>query len=212
MTAEQHPTADPRAAVPRAGLRSGVQERLLDATAELFAEVGWRRVTMGKVADRAGLSRQTVYNEFGTKPALAEELVLRELDAFLTLVRTRIDEADDAIGAISSAAEGALSMATTSPLLKAILDSAHAGDSDLLPFVTQSGVLVDRARTVVADSITARYQLPLATEQITLAADAIVRLVLSHVTQPARPPAEVAFELAWMVGAMLDGVSRADQD
>lgn len=208
MTAEPHRSLDAYGAGERASLRTGVQERLLDATAELFAEVGWRHVTMSKVADRAGLSRQTVYNEFGTKPALAEELVLRELDAFLTLVRTRIAAAGDAIEAISSAAEGALSMATTSPLLKAILDSAHAGDSELLPFVTQSGVLVDRARAVVAESITARFDLPLATEQVTLAADAIVRLVLSHVTQPDRPPAVVAMELAWIVGAILDGVSR----
>jgi hypothetical protein len=41
---------------------------------------------------------------------------------------------------------------------------------------------------------------------VDIAADAVVRIVLSHVTQPARPPAEVAFEIAWLVSAILKGV------
>ena len=192
----------------RAGVRSLVRERLLDAAADVFAEHGWRRVTMGKVADRAGVSRQTVYNEFGTKPSLAEELIFRELDGFLAEVRARINAQDDPVVAIASAVEGALSMAATNPLLKAVLDSAHAGDSELLPFITQSQLLVERATTAVHGAMTDRFpQLPVTSDQLTIAADAIVRVVLSHVTQPARTPAEVSFEIAWMVGAMFKGVA-----
>ncbi len=202
MTAE--PVLEP--STLREGVRSLVRERLLEAAADVFAEEGWRRVTMGKVADRAGVSRQTVYNEFGTKPNLAEELVLHELDSFLNLVRGRIQDAADPVAAIGAAVEGALSMAAVNPLLKTVLDSAHAGDSELLPFITQSEVLVDRARDTVAATILQRFpDVPLSAEQVHLATDAIVRIVLSHVTQPARPPAEVAFELAWMVSAILKG-------
>jgi len=192
----------------REGVRSLVRDRLLDAAAGVFADEGWRRLTMSKVADRAGVSRQTVYNEFGTKPKLAEELVFRELDGFLNLVRTRIQQATDPVEAIGSAVEGALTMATVNPLLKAVLDSAHAGDTELLPFITQSEVLVERARSAVADSIRSRFpELPIIGRQLDVAADAVVRIVLSHVTQPARLPAEVAFEIAWLVGAILKGVS-----
>jgi AcrR family transcriptional regulator len=191
----------------RAGVRSLVRERLLDAAAEVFAEHGWRRLTMGKVADRAGVSRQTVYNEFGTKPQLAEELVFRELEGFLTLVRTRIEGQEDPVSAIGAAVEGALTMATQNPLLKAVLDSAHQGDTELLPFITQSEALIDRARSAVAETILARFlDLPLNAQQIEIAADAVVRIVLSHVTQPARLPAEVALEMTWMVSAIIKGV------
>src|SRR6476659_2124755 len=103
-----------------------LRDRLLDAAAASFREEGWRRLTMGKVADRAGVSRQTVYNEFGTKPNLAEELVFRELDGFLDLVRSRIEQAPDPVSAIGSAVEGALSLADQNPLVAAVLQGAHA--------------------------------------------------------------------------------------
>ena len=46
----------------------------------MTASVGWASVTMGRLADAVGVSRQTVYNEIGTKPGLAEAMILRELD------------------------------------------------------------------------------------------------------------------------------------
>lgn len=200
-------TAEPIPGSIREGVRSLVRDRLLDAAVAVFDEDGWGRLTMGKVADRAGVSRQTVYNEFGTKPGLADELVMRELDGFIALVRHRIDAAPDAVTAIGSAVEGALTMAENNPLLKAVLQGAHVGDSELLPFITQSEALIDRARAAVADAIKVRFpDFPLDDFQLGVAADAIVRIVVSHVTQPARPPAEVGFELAWMVGAILNAV------
>ena len=51
----------------RVAVRSLLRERLLDAAAGVFSEDGWRRLTMAKVAERAGVSRQTVYNEFGSR-------------------------------------------------------------------------------------------------------------------------------------------------
>jgi AcrR family transcriptional regulator len=201
-------TAEPiRPNAARGGVRSAVRDRLLDAAADVFAKDGWRHLTMGKVADRAGVSRQTVYNEFGTKPNLAEDLVFRELESFLDLVRDRIDSGRTPVEAIGSAVEGALSLAEVNPLLRAVLESTHVGDSELLPFITQSEKLVDRARVEVADAISKRFpDLPLTGDQLLIAADSIVRIVISHVLQPARLPAEVGLELAWLVSAILKGV------
>ena len=56
-------------------------ERIVAAAAQLTTESGWAAITMTKLADRVGVSRQTVYNEIGSKPQLAEEMVLRELAA-----------------------------------------------------------------------------------------------------------------------------------
>ena len=41
-----------------------------------------------------GVSRQTVYNEFGTKHGLAQQLALRELQRFLDVVNERMAGAD----------------------------------------------------------------------------------------------------------------------
>ena len=46
-------------------------ERILAAAAEMTAELGWSGVTMAAVAERVGVSRQTVYNEWGTRDRLA---------------------------------------------------------------------------------------------------------------------------------------------
>ncbi len=53
-----------------------VRDRIIVAATEVTSEKGWAKVTMGLLADRVGVSRQTVYNEIGSKPALAEADVL----------------------------------------------------------------------------------------------------------------------------------------
>ena len=53
-------------------------ERILATAAEMTAEVGWSGVTMAALAERVGVSRQTVYNEWGSRDRLAEAMVLRE--------------------------------------------------------------------------------------------------------------------------------------
>ena len=40
-------------------------------------------VMMGRLADRVGVSRQTVYNEIGSKQQLGEAMIMRELEVFL---------------------------------------------------------------------------------------------------------------------------------
>ena len=46
-----------------------MRERVIDAGASaLTTEDGWAQVTMARLADVVGVSRQTVYNEIGGKP------------------------------------------------------------------------------------------------------------------------------------------------
>ena len=68
-----------------------MRERIVGAAAAMTTESGWSAVTMGALADRVGVSRQTVYNEVGTKPGLAEAMILHELDRFLGVVTAAFD-------------------------------------------------------------------------------------------------------------------------
>jgi AcrR family transcriptional regulator len=56
------------------------RRRILRATAELIAELGWTRVTTRKVAERAGVNNALVHYYFGTKRAL---LLQAATDAFM---------------------------------------------------------------------------------------------------------------------------------
>jgi AcrR family transcriptional regulator len=189
----------------RDSVRSLLRDRLLDAAASLTTAEGWGAVTMAKLADEVGVSRQTVYNELGSKPRLAEALVMRELDRFLEVVRSRMAAETELVEALRSACEGALETAAANPLLKAILESAHTGGSDLLPLLTtQSQGLIEGARAVVLESLEEQgFQTGLDGAELLTAVDAIIRLVLSHVMQPAKSPEEAASDIAWVASHVI---------
>jgi AcrR family transcriptional regulator len=202
--------------MPETRLGSGVTdrpvaERVLDATAAITVEHGWASVTMAKVAALAGVSRQTVYNEYGAKPALGLAMVLRELERFLAGVAHELDTHDDLVEAIRSAAERTLRSAQENPLLNRMLASAHTvsaggpgGDSELLPFLTTDAEpLILAAKDVIAGRITRFPDLGMSAAELDAAIDAIVRLVLSHVMQPGGEPARTADDLAWIVARVL---------
>jgi AcrR family transcriptional regulator len=188
-----------------------VAERVLDATASITVEHGWAAVTMGKVAAMAGVSRQTVYNEYGAKPALGLAMVLRELERFLAGVAHELDTHDDLVEAIRSAAERTLRTAQDNPLLNRMLASAHnvsaggpGADNELLPFLTTDAEpLILAAKDVIAARITRFPDLGMTPAELDAAIDAIVRLVLSHVMQPGHDPARTADDLAWIVARVL---------
>jgi AcrR family transcriptional regulator len=168
---------------------------------------------MAKVAGMAGVSRQTVYNEYGAKPALGQAMVLRELDRFLTVVGRELDTHDDLVDAIRSAAEQTLRLAQDNPLLNRVLASAHqvsagaggsGAEAELLPFLTtDAGPLIVAAKDVIAARITRFPDLGMTPSETDAAIDAIVRLVLSHVMQPGGEPARTAEHLAWIVARVL---------
>ncbi|MEW2069953.1 TetR/AcrR family transcriptional regulator [Streptomyces sp. NPDC007346] len=60
------------------------REALLDAALRALADRPWRTVRMVDVAALAGVSRQTLYNEFGTKGGLAGALLRQAADGYLT--------------------------------------------------------------------------------------------------------------------------------
>lgn len=59
------------------------RQALLDAALRALDEGPWRTVRMVDVAALAGVSRQTLYNEFGTKGGLAGALLRRAADGYL---------------------------------------------------------------------------------------------------------------------------------
>ena len=74
-------------------LRQNQRERILDAARALFASRGFESVTMGDVAEQAGVVRATVVNQFGSKGALVEAITAGVLDVWADmLTRALADE------------------------------------------------------------------------------------------------------------------------
>ncbi|GAA3821316.1 TetR/AcrR family transcriptional regulator [Nocardioides panacisoli] len=184
-----------------------LRDRLLDAATHLLLSEGWGRVTMARLADEVGVSRQTVYNEIGTKKDLAEALVMRELDRFLAgVVRSFDENPDDLVQAIRDSARRVLKYARNNALLHAVVSATHGADTELLPLLTtHAEFLLGGAKLVVGERI-ATYDIPLPEDRLDSAVDMVVRVVLSHVMQPSGDPAATADDIAWIVERVL----RAD--
>ncbi|MDQ6523893.1 TetR family transcriptional regulator [Nocardioides sp. LHD-245] len=181
-----------------------LRDRLIEAAVELTTAAGWAKVTMARLADNVGVSRQTVYNEIGTKGDLAEAMVLRELDRFLAGVTRSFDEnPDDLIAAIRDSARRVLKYAEDNALLHAVVSATHGADTELLPLLTtHADHLLEGAKLVVADRVAA-YDVKLAPDRLDASIDMVVRLVLSHVMQPSAAPARTADDIAWIAEHVL---------
>ena len=57
------------------GRAARVRTAVLEATSELLTEVGYDRLTIDEVAERAGVHKTTVYRRWPTKPELVAEAV-----------------------------------------------------------------------------------------------------------------------------------------
>ncbi|MGA8245917.1 MAG: TetR family transcriptional regulator [Nocardioides sp.] len=179
-------------------------ERVVAAAAALTLEVGWAGVTMGKLADRVGVSRQTVYNEVGTKPQLAEEMVLAELAKFLAVVEEAFDRHPEIlVDAIRAAARGVLELARTNALLQAVVSASYGAETELLPLLTTRNDALVLAATETVRARVRTYPLAVDDRLLDAAIDMVVRVVLSHVVHPAGTPAETADDIAWISGQAL---------
>lgn len=178
--------------------------RLVAAAGEMTTSTGWASVTMARLAQAVGVSRQTVYNEVGSKPALAEAMILEELARFLGVVEAAFDDEPDDLGAaIEGAARGCFELAQDNELLRAVVSATHGADTALLPLLTtHSESLLAAAKLAVTARVTP-YAVSLDDAHLDAAIDMVVRVVLSHVMAPSGPPAQTAADLAWLAGRII---------
>jgi AcrR family transcriptional regulator len=187
-------------------VRTLLRDRLLDATADLVVARGWAQLRMGEVADIVGVSRQTLYNELGTKSDLAEALVGREVQAFLAGVGAELEaHSGNLHDALVAAIEFCLKKGADNALLAAVVGS---DDTGLLPLLTtRSADLSDASAAVILDWVE-KYWPDLATDQVErrIAVDTLIRVVLSHMVRPSDDDPEVtASHLAWFVERAIAG-------
>jgi AcrR family transcriptional regulator len=199
----------PADAEPQPGLR----ERILQAALEVTTESGWSAVTMGRLAARVGVSRQTVYNEVGTKPALAEAMVLVESQRFLAAVDAAFEShPDDLLEALRTAILTILEMAEDNPLLHAVASATHGTDTELLPLLTtHSEPLMTMAKQVILGRLET-FPLTLSDAEKAVLVDHVVRTVLSHVMRPSGSPQATADGIAWVAAPFLTGAATSLRD
>ena len=76
MPARSHANRASRGTMPRAR-RGGSREAIVDAAERLFLERGFGAVSMGELAEAAGVARRTLYNQYVSKEEIFREMLVR---------------------------------------------------------------------------------------------------------------------------------------
>ncbi|MUL39876.1 TetR/AcrR family transcriptional regulator [Streptomonospora sp. PA3] len=184
---------------------SGTRTRLLDAAYVEVVAGRWPRMRMADIAASAGVSRQTLYNEFGSKEGLLQAVVVREAGRFLDgVVDILSGSTGDPAHAVAEAARWTLTASADDPLLGAII----TGDSELLPVLTTRA---EPLHVELGSRMTGylRERLPgIGAEQAAAVAEVALRLTLSYVLLPtdqATAARRVELAVHSMLGAVREG-------
>jgi AcrR family transcriptional regulator len=179
-----------------------VRQQLLVAALAAASEQGVARLSMGDVAKRAGLSRQTLYRYFTSKDDLVAEVVRLETAKLIDDVVGAAADLDDAGEALEAGLLAALVVMRDHPLLDRILRTEPEA---LLPLITSDGGPVMTMVRSVVDGILAERTPELDAVTLRRLADLVTRLLVSYaVTAPDDPPEVVAHFIARFVARGLE--------
>ncbi|MYT22330.1 TetR family transcriptional regulator, partial [Streptomyces sp. SID7760] len=109
------------------------RESLLEAAGAALMARPWPSVRMVDVAATAGVSRQTLYNEFGGKAGLGRALVRREADWYLEGVDRVLRTPAAGAERLASVAEWTVRAARARPLVRALLTGCWDGNLPVPP-------------------------------------------------------------------------------
>jgi AcrR family transcriptional regulator len=188
----------------RVAARQLLRDTLFDAARELLRDDrAWANVTMAEVASAAGVSRQTLYKEFGSRDEFAAAFVIREGGRFLEAVEASVrEQLDDPRAALASALETFLRTAAEDPLVRLLL--SDDGTGGMLPLVTTQGrPVVDWATRRLGAAIHEGWP-QVGAHDVDVLAETLVRLAISHVTAPKGAPARAAADLADLLAPSLE--------
>lgn len=157
------------------------RSQILDAVLDSASRDGLHGLSVEAVAERAGVSRQTVYRHFSSRHRLIEQAILREERVFIDHMLASADGKATLADAVASAVTAALRLAREHPVLNQLLQSEPEA---LLPYLLLGrGPVISAAEPVVEDLVR-RYRPALPTPQLGLVADMATRLLVSYVVSP----------------------------
>lgn len=181
----------PYAEASRALLRDSV----LDAMREELLTKDWSAITLTDVARTAGVSRQTIYNEFGSRQGLAQGYALRLADRLVDEIDTSISaNVGDVHGAFLAGFRAFFVASAADPLVISLL-SGEAKPDLLQLITTDSGPIITRCSQRLTEAFTESW-VQASAEDAGVLARAIVRLALSYVSMPPEADHDVAADLA----------------
>ncbi len=181
----------PYAEASRALLRDSV----LDAMRDLLQGRDWSAITLADVARAAGISRQTIYNEFGSRQGLAQGYALRLADQLVDVIHAAIDNnVGDIYAAFLEGFRLFFAESAADPLVISLLTGV--AKPDLLQIITTDSAPII---THCSNRLTSTFMhswVKASEDDAGILARAVVRLAMSYVSMPPEADHDVAADLA----------------
>jgi AcrR family transcriptional regulator len=173
----------PYAEASRALLRDTVLDGM---RSELLAK-DWSAITLTDVARAAGVSRQTIYNEFGSRQGLAQAYALRLADRLVDDIDGAINaNQGDVYGAFLAGFRAFFAASAADPLVISLLSGEVK--PDLLQLVTiDSGPIIAHCSDRLREAFLQSWVQP-SEEDAGVLARATVRLAMSYISMPVSAP------------------------
>jgi AcrR family transcriptional regulator len=190
-SSEGKPIRVPYAEASRVLLR----DLVLDAMRDLLLSKDWSSITLADVAKVAGISRQTIYNEFGSRQGLAQGYALRLADRLVDAVDLAIESnVGDIEAAFLQGFRSFFAESASDPLVISLLTGV--AKPDLLQIMTtDSAPIIARSSSRLTDTFMHSW-VQASAEDSGVLARAIVRLAMSYVSMPPEADHDVAADLA----------------
>jgi AcrR family transcriptional regulator len=180
-----------------------LRDTLFGAARDELENSAWSEITMSDVARTAGVSRQTLYKEFGSREEFAQAFVIHEGERFLDGVDAAVREhLDDAHAAVGAALGTFLRSAGEDPLVRILL--SDDGTGGMLPFVTTQGMPVVQWATARLTATIEEGWPQAPAEKAALLAESLVRLAISYITAPSETPEVTAARAGELLGPFID--------
>jgi AcrR family transcriptional regulator len=194
--------ASTRTPYPQAA-RQLLRETLFGAARDAIEQGSWSETTMAGIASAAGVSRQTLYKEFGSRDEFAQAFVIHEGERFLDGVEAAVREhLDDPRAAVGAALGVFLRSAGEDPLVRILL--SDDGTGGLLPFVTTQGMPVVHWATARLTATIEEGWPEAPPAKVRLLAESLVRLAISYITAPSEAPETTATRAGELLGPFID--------
>jgi AcrR family transcriptional regulator len=192
----------PRTPYPEAA-RKLLRQTLFGAARDQLEQRPWSEITMSDIAAAAGVSRQTLYNEFGNRNEFGLAFVIHEGERFLDDVEAAVlEHVDDPRAAVTAALELFLRTAAEDPLIRILL--RDDGGGGMLPFVTTQGVPVVQWATLRLAAVIEEGWPQAPKADVSLLSEALVRLAISYITTPSESAEATAASVAELLGPFID--------
>jgi AcrR family transcriptional regulator len=182
------------------------REHVVEAANRVFLRFGYRRTTMGDIAEEAGISRPALYLVFPSKEEIFSAVLARVLEAELDEIRAAVAKADTAAEKLTLALE-------VWCVRNYELTRSSPGAADLYEASFEFASAVANKSAAAFDAIVAEILEPLVNKQsrVALSARELAQLISSAILglkATAKSPKQLRALLRGFIAVFLASLSR----